>query len=132
MPDEGVIELQYRFAMAARGRDVLVRFARKDFVLALDYQVKFDASTNTFEVVLRRGGCFEGAYRCIERFIEASVEQLDGVDSSQQGHLDLRCNMEYWIIERLYEQFRSDLEFAINDRISWLERVRPGEGVLGE
>ena len=40
--------------------------------------------------------------------------------------------MQYWMLEKVYEQFRSDLESAIMNKISSLERVRPGEGVLGE
>jgi len=127
-----MIELEARFAKAARGRTVAVRFEPKDFILANDYQVDFKADTKGFEVVLRRGGCFEGAYRCIERFIEAKAERLDELDSTPPGHLDLRTEMQYWMLERVYEQFRTDLESAIADKTSCLERTRPGEGVLGE
>ena len=125
-------ELRDRFAGVARGRDAIVTFEPKDFVLALDYQVAFRAETSTFDVVLRRGGCFEGAYRCIERWIEAKAEQLDGIDSVPDDHVDLRGEMHYWIIEKIYDQFRLDLEAAVADRVSWLDRIRPGEGVLGE
>jgi hypothetical protein len=127
-----MMELETRFKGVARGRRVSVKFEAKGFLLAYDYWVGFEAETNTFNVVLRDGGCFEGAYRCIERFIEAEAERLDGVDSVPDDHMDVRKDMSYWIIEKQYDQFRSDLESAITDRISWLERVRPGEGVLGE
>ncbi len=127
-----MMELETRFASVARGRSVFVTFEPKDFILALDYHVAFMAETNTFEVILRRGGCFEGAYRCIERFIEAKAERLDGLNSAPAGHLDLRNEMQYWMLERVYEQLWSDLESAITVKISSLERVRPGEGVLGE
>jgi len=125
-------ELQARFENVARGRTISVRFEPKDFILALDYEATYGPEANTFNVVLRRGGCFEGAYRCIERWIEAKAEQLDGVNSVPAGHLDLRNEMQYWGLEKIYEQFRSDLESAVAEKVSWLERVRPGEGALGE
>ncbi len=132
MPEQPMVELEGRFAGVARGRTVSVRFEPKDFIRALDYQVSFKAETNTFEVLLRRGGCFEGAYRCIERFIEAKAERLDGVDGAAAGHLDLRCEMEYWMLEKVYEQFRLDLESAIAEKVAWLERVRPEKNAFGE
>jgi len=132
MSEETIDPLEVRFAGVARGRAVSVRFESRGFIVAYDYRVAFDAEANAFKVVLRRGGCFEGAYRCIERFIEAEAERLDGVDSAPPGSLDLRREMQYWIIERIYEQFRGDLTSVIADRISWLEQVRPGEGVFGE
>ena len=125
-------ELEARFGKVARGRAVIVRFEPKDFILALDYQVAFRAESNTFDVLLRRGGCFEGAYRCIERWIEAKAEQLDGINSVPPGNADFRHEMQYWQLEKIYEQFRSDLESALAEKVAWLERVRPGEGVLGE
>jgi|SRR5215813_10299817 len=132
MSDDWKTQLESRFACVARGRTVSVRFEPKDFILADDYHVAFNATTDTFEVVLRRGGCFEGAYRCIERFIEVQVEGLEGINSVAVDHLDLRRNMQYWMLEKVYEVFRSDLESAIATRVSWLERERPGENVLGE
>lgn len=132
MPEEPMCELERRFAGAARGRTVSVMFDPKDFILALDYQASYKPATNTFEVTLRRGGCFEGAYRCIERWIEAKAENLDGIDSVPVDHLDLRNEMQYWGLEKIYEQFRSDLESAITEKVSWLERVGSGEGILGE
>ena len=81
---------------------------------------------------LRRGGCFEGAYRCIERWIEANTEKIDGISSVPDGHLDLREEMQYWGLEKIYEQFRSDLESAITEKLSWLQNVKPGEGIMGE
>jgi hypothetical protein len=125
-------ELETRFASVARGRVVSVTFEPKDFILARDFTVAFQPETSTFEVVLRRGGCFEGAYRCIQRWIEAKAEQLDGINSVPPGHLDLRSAMAYWMLEKNYEQFRSDLEAAVAEKVSWLERVRPSEGVVGE
>ena len=125
-------ELESRFGKAARGRAVSVRPEPKHFLLARDYQVRFDADTNSFEVVLRPDGCFEGAYRCIERYIEAAAEVLDGVQSSPPGHLDFRGEMQYWMVENLYEQFRLDLEAAVAERTAWLERARPGEGEQGK
>ena len=125
-------ELETRFASVARGRSVSVTFEPKDSLLALDFTVAFQPETSTFEVVLRRGGCFEGAYRCIQRWIEAKAEQLDGINSVPTGHLDLRFTMAYWILEKTYEQFRSDLEAAVEEKVSWLKRVRPTEGVLAE
>jgi hypothetical protein len=121
-----------RFEKVARGRTVLVEFEPRDSLLTPDYQVGFLPETNAFQVILRRGGCFEGAYRCLQRWIEANAEQLDGIDSVPAGHLDLRCELQYWILERIYEQFLSDLESTVNDKVSWLEQTRPGEGVLGE
>lgn len=131
MPDLSMNELETRFALAARGRDVSVRLEAEDSILALDYSVAFKKEANSFEVLLRNGGCFEGAYRCIERFIEAAAEGLDGVNSVSEGHLDLRSNMQYWIPERIYDQFRSDLEAAVVERTSWLERTRPDKGAMG-
>jgi hypothetical protein len=58
-------KLRTRFEQVARGRSVFVTFESNDFLLAVDYQVAFDAETNTFKVVLRRGGCFEGATRLL-------------------------------------------------------------------
>ena len=40
--------------------------------------------------------------------------------------------MQYWGLEKIYEQFRSDLQGAVYERIAWLEHTRPGEGVSGE
>jgi hypothetical protein len=40
--------------------------------------------------------------------------------------------MQYWVLEKIYEQFRSDLESAITEKVSWLEGATPGEGILGE
>jgi hypothetical protein len=37
-----------------------------------------------------------------------------------------------WLLEKIYEQFRSDLESAVGEKVSWLEQVRPGEGAFGE
>jgi hypothetical protein len=125
-------ELESRFGNVARGRAVSVTFEPKDFILALDYKVSFRAETNTFDVVLRRGGCFEGAYRCIERWIEAKAEELDGINGVPAGHSDCRSEMAYWGLEKIYDQFRSDLDSAIAERVSWLELVRPGEGALGD
>ena len=99
-----------RFGTVTRGRKVSVTFEPQDLTFALDYKVAFEEETNTFDVVLRRSGCFEGAYRCIERWIEAKAEQLDGIDSVPAGHQDLRCLMQYWGLEKIYEQFRSDLQ----------------------
>jgi hypothetical protein len=104
----------------------LVRFERKDSIFAFDYTVVFKAEMASFEVILRRGGCFEGAYRCVERFIAAKTERLDGVCSTPAGQLDFRSDMYYWMFERMYEQFRDDLESAIAAKISCLE------GNLGE
>lgn len=129
---EELEELETRFRNVARGRDAFVRFEPKDFILALDYEVAFQAETNTFEINLRRGGCFEGAYRCIERWIEAKSDEVDGIDSVPTDYVDLRKEMQYWLIEKIYEQFRSDVESAISEKASWLERVRPGDGVFGE
>ena len=86
-------ELEARFGNAARGRAVIVRFESNAFILALDYEVVFRVESNTFDVLLIRGGCFEGAYRCIEK---------------------------------VYEQFRSDLESAVAERVSWLECNQSG------
>jgi hypothetical protein len=126
-----MIELETRFTGVARSRSVSVKFQSKGSIGALDYHVAFKAKTNTFKVVLRRDGCFEGAYRCIERFIEVKAEILDGVYRTPDDHLDYWDEMHYWIIEKIYEQFRSDLESAITDKVSSLERAGPGEGVLG-
>lgn len=125
-------ELQARFECVSRRRPVTVRFEPKDFIFALDCRVTYSPETNTFDVVLRRGGCFEGAYRCIERWIEAKSEELDGIDSVPSGYWDLREEMRYWGLEKIYEQFRSDLESAIGKEVSRLERVRPSDGVAGE
>jgi hypothetical protein len=45
------------------------------------------------------------------------------------GYLDLRQELQYWGLEKIYEQFRSDLESAVSEKVSWLERVRPSEDV---
>lgn len=124
--------LAVRFRGAARGRPVAVRFEPTDFALALDWRVTFRPETDSFDVMIRRGGCFEGAYRSIERWIEAKAEHLDGIDDVAVGHLDLRSEMDYWAVERIYEQFRADLESAVADKVAWLQRVRPNEGILGE
>jgi hypothetical protein len=131
MPGE-LSALEMRLAAVARGRAVSVTYEEQDFIMALDYKVAFDQGRNAFDVLLRRGSCFEGAYRCLERWIEATAEQLDGVDGAPPDHLDLRREMRYWMIERPYDQLRADLDSAISDRIAWLEQERPGEGVLGE
>jgi hypothetical protein len=125
-------ELEARFRAVALDRAVSVRFEPRDFILAIDYQVAFQPEANTFDVVLGRGGCFEGAYRCVERWIEATAEQLDGINSVPAGHVDLRSEMAYWGLEKIYERFRSDLESAVAEKVSWLERARPNEGVFGE
>lgn len=130
-------ELEARFGNVARGRTVSVEFDPKlpvsDFPeeSPYDYQVAFSPETNTFRVGLRRRGCFEGAYRCIERKIEWKAEELDGIKSASAGYLDLRTDMQYWLFEKVYEQFRSDLESAVADKVGWLQRVRPDEGVFG-
>ena len=127
-----MFDLEARFAKVSRGRPVFVKFDSQDFLFASDFQVAFKEDGNKFDVVLRRGGCFEGAYRCLERFIEAEAERIDGVDSAPPDHLDLRRCMEFWIIEKIYDQFVADLESAIADKVSWLEHTRPGEGMFGE
>lgn len=132
MSEEWTAQLEARFAAAARGRRVFVKFEPKDFILPLDYQIALKEDTNAFEVTLRRGGCFEGAYRCVGRFIESKAEELDGINSTPSGHIDLRRFMQYWMLEKIYEQFRLDLESAVTEKVSWLENVRPGDGVLGE
>src|SRR5262245_32178290 len=125
-----MMELETRFKGVARGRSVSVEFESKYSLLGFDYQVAFEEKTNTFKVVLRHNGRFEGAYRCIERFIEAEAERLDGMDSVPDDHLDTRNEMMYRVTEKVYEQFRTDLESAITDKIWSLERVRR-ESVLG-
>ena len=132
MSEEFIHELERRFSSVARSRTVSVKFDPKDFILALDYKVSYKPTTNTFDVTFRSRGCFEGAYRCIERWIEAKAENLAGINTVPDGHLDLRKETEYWLLEKIYEQFRSDLKSAITEKVSRLEHVRPGEEILGE
>lgn len=124
-------KLVERFSNVARGRTVSVSFEAEDAPWLDDYHVRFKADTNTIEVVFRRGGLFEGAYRVVERFVEATAERLDGIHSPPAGYLDLRCETYYWLFEQSYEQFRSDLNSAIAEKTSWLERERPGEDGIG-
>lgn len=127
-----VRDLEARFAKVSRGRNVFVRFERTDSLLLKDYQVAFDQQTSAFNVVLRRGGCFEGAYRCIERWIEARAEGLEGIDSVPEGYIDLRSEMQYWMLERTYQQFRRDVESAVTEKAWSLGQAGPGENIAGE
>jgi len=125
-------EIANRLSHFSRGRPVEAHFEDQDFVLALDYEVSFDSTSNTFWALFRRGGCFEGAYQCIERWIESKAEQLDGLQTAPDNALDLRKDMHYWVFERVYEQFRQDVQMGIASAIDQIERIRPNEGVPGE
>lgn len=107
-------------------------FEPKDFLFAHDYAVRYISAADVFDVAFRRGGCFEGAYRCIERFIEAKSEEFDGLDTVPTGHLDLRRDMQYWMFELVYDRFLDDVDAALAERVAWLERTRPGEVVAGD
>jgi hypothetical protein len=128
----GMPELSARLRRFSRGRPVDAHFENQDFILALDYTVSYDCSSDSFRVLCRKGGCFEGAYRCLERWIESKAEQLDGLPTVPDGFLDLRKDMTYWTLERIYEQIRQDVERAVTSTIEWIERTRPNEGVFGE
>lgn len=125
-------DLQARLERVSRGRAVSVRFDSQDFIFAYDYHASYDPERDAFDVVLRRGGRFEGAYRCLGRWIEWKAERLDGIDAAPAGYADLRREMLYWGLEKIYEQFRSDLDAAIGEKVSWLRRARPNEGVVGD
>jgi hypothetical protein len=126
------VELETRFARVARSRAVSVTVEPQDSILFQDYSVRFEAPTNSFQVTLRRGGCFEHAYRCIERFIEAKAEELDGINSIPAGHVDLRGERQYWMLEQVYDQFRIDLDSAIPDKLSSLDHSPPEQNVLDQ
>jgi hypothetical protein len=64
--------------------------------IALDYTVSFDRPSDSFRVLCRKGGCFEGAYRCLERWIESKAEELDGLRTVPDSSLDFRRVMNYW------------------------------------
>lgn len=119
-------DLQVRLERVSRGRPVSVTVDPMDVVFAPDYNVSFQEDSNSFEVVLRRGGCFEGAYRCVERFIEAQSELLDGIDTVPHDFVDLRSHMQYWILESFYEQFRTDLQAAISRQAADLRTTGHG------
>ncbi|HEX5438959.1 MAG TPA: hypothetical protein VFW98_17540 [Gemmatimonadaceae bacterium] len=123
-------ELETRFGKVARGRAVSVTDEPHDSILAYDYHVRYSSETNTFHVLLRRGGYFDGAYRCIERWIEAEAERLDGIDSVAADHVDFRRQMQYWGVEEIYEHFRSDVDSAIGEMVSWLTTTQ-GEHTSG-
>ena len=127
MPD-----LAERLSRYSRGRTVEAHFEDQDSILALDYIVSYEPGSDTFHVVCRRGGCFEGAYRCLERYIESKAERLDCLQTVPDGSRDLREEMQYWILERVYERIRQDVQIAITSALERIERERPDEGCFGK
>jgi hypothetical protein len=106
---------------------------KQDWILALDYEVGFDAARGTYRVAFTRGGHFEEAYRFIERWIGRHAAALDGVEEAiPEGYQDYRGKGWYWMVERPFDRLMADLRGAVEARIRWLQRARPNEGVLGE
>jgi hypothetical protein len=91
-------QLTNRFASAARGRNVAVDYidGQYAYFAEYDYAANFEVESSTFRIYLTERGCFEGAYRCIYRWIEAKAEQLDGINSVPTGYVDARCIMDWW------------------------------------
>jgi hypothetical protein len=122
--------LQRRCEAVARGRKVSVVCDPKELITEPDYTVEYSPPSDSFAVQLRPGGCFDGAARCIERWIAAEAERLDGHHAVPAGYIDLRQELDYWAVENLYAQFRSDLELALNGTVSWLQRDTPPAAVF--
>lgn len=114
----------------AHGRAVRVVCDPHEVITEPDYAVQHDDASDSFVVQLRPGGCFEGAARGIKRWIAAEAERLDGQQTVPPDHIDLRQALDYWAVENLYAQFRSDLELALNATVSWLQRDAPQAAVF--
>lgn len=125
-------DLRARFARVSRGRKVVVS-SRESRWRSSDYQVEYEENDDTFCVTFTYQGHFEEAYRCVERYIAARAERLDGVYSpAPEGYLDFREDIGLWPLERVVRQIGTDVRSALIARIEELERDRPGEDQIGE
>src|SRR5207249_2351992 len=89
--DATIAELRERFRRVAGRRDVDLRYETAGRLFSYDYQVVYDEETAIFRVMLKPGGCFEGAYRFIERWITRRAQQLDGTYAQPPpGYQDCR------------------------------------------
>jgi hypothetical protein len=113
--------LKERLEQVSRGRPVTVT-AVPDHLLKRDDGVSFDPETDAYFVELTGGGCFEGAYRFLERWIARHALELDGVFvPPPDDHLDLTKEALYWMLERHSDQLLADLEQAVARYSRYLE-----------
>jgi hypothetical protein len=119
--------LKRRFEQVSRGRGVGVQVVQGS-VLSLDYDVRFDEPTQRYVVNFTSGGLFEEAYRFVLRWIARHAQRLDGVFVAPPAdHLDWRNEPMYWIIERCFDQYLSDLREAVQQYSAGLrEQERSG------
>jgi hypothetical protein len=127
-----VEDVRARFERAARGRHVTME-SILNRLLTPDFDVRYDDEHDAFLVAFTDAGCFEEAYRFIERWIERRALELDGEYMPPPAdHADFTTRAAYWPLERCSEQLFADLEAAVESFAQSLEGKHDRSLQLGD
>lgn len=117
----GPTELAARFESASRGRDVRVRSGSNQ-IFSKDLSVRYDEPSDAYVVEFTDAGCFEEAFRYLERWIARHAAVRDGTyEAPPADHVDCTQEAAYWMLERQADQMFADLQSAVERYCHYLE-----------
>ena len=87
-----------------------------------DFSVRYDEPSDTYVVELTEEGCFEEAFRYLERWIAQHAAVRDGTyEAPPADHVDYTREAAYWMLERQADQMFADLQNAVERYCHYLE-----------
>jgi len=128
-------DLSTRLSRSSRGRAVTVRNAQNTLIVR-DFSVEYHEQSDAYVVQISDAGCFEEAFRFLERWIARDAARRDGAyQPPPDDHVDYTDEAMYWMVERHSDRVFKDLECAVSRYCDDLENekyyvLRTGEIVI--